>query len=92
MHDEVMARDLIAATVIQLQIDDYFSPDLGPPEDYSGPHLIATAHADRLVTLGSAGRCLRELPLEAASDCSVRRATRVMKRFTWASTLPSAGR
>lgn len=67
MHDELLARYLVTATVIQLQIDEYFSPDLGPPEDYQGPHLIATAHADRLVTLGSAGRCLRELPLATAS-------------------------
>lgn len=66
-QDPLLARYLVTATLVQLQIDEYFVPDLGPPDDYQGPHLVATAHADRLATLGSAGRRICELPLATAT-------------------------
>lgn len=64
MHDEYFAQLLIDSTVVQLQIDEYFIPDLAPPYDYQGPQLIAIAYAGRLATLGSTGRLVRELPPE----------------------------
>ena len=65
--DERFARFMVSATRIQLQIDQYFAPDMEPPADYRGPHLIAIAHANRIVTLGSTGRIVRELPYEASA-------------------------
>lgn len=66
MHDEYFAQLLIESTVVQLQIDEYFIPDLRPPEDYQGPQLVAIAHAGRLATLGSTGRLVRELSPETS--------------------------
>ena len=59
--DAHLQRLLLVSTVIQLQVDEYFVPDLEPPEDYLGPHLVATAHAGRLAMLSPQGQLAREI-------------------------------
>lgn len=58
---------LASLTRITLEVDEDHVPDLGPPENYWGPHLLVVVHADRIAALTSAGRTVRPLPAAASS-------------------------
>jgi hypothetical protein len=59
---------LVAASSIELRVDEYYIPDAGKPRDYTGPIAMVIAHGERVVTMAARGARVAEVSPEVAAQ------------------------